>query len=181
MSTQEYFHVFEAILYGAIVTQIIVGWSKLIAERGKYNFYWGHLLATVLIFFTIAQRYFASRNMSYFDSIDNTYSFLFYIVLTPAIFFIATYQIFPKKYKGVDFRKLMIEQRASILIPFAIFILAGIVLNFIFTGQLEWYHYVPQLIFIIFFTVIYVTKSLRLFEVALVVIFLMLQYFLIYR
>lgn len=177
MSNEEYFQVFEAILYGAIVAELLIGWSKLLTEKGKYKFYWAHFLATVTIFLVVIQRYFSGRDLAHYQSIQTSYEFLFYIVLTPAIFFLAVSQMFPKRIAGVDFRILVIEKRAVFGGAFLIYLLANLFVD-LQTVENEMLRTVfVHLIFIIPFVLIIISKNLRLTEILVVLMFLMFQYF----
>lgn len=180
MSNQEYLHVFESILYGAIVTQVLVGWSKMIAEKGNYKFYWIHLLASIALFLGAIHRYFNGRELVRYDSIESSYEFLFTVVMIPSLFFISLYQIFPKSYKNVNFKELIIEKRASIFIPIGLYMLSQAIFNITFYG---WHitSYLPHLIFISIVIAILFKRSLRLIEICTIYAFIASQYYFIFE
>ncbi len=61
MPTSEYFLVFESIIFGLIVAQVLIGWNQMIALSGKYDFSWIQFFCTTAIFLAAIQNYYVGQ------------------------------------------------------------------------------------------------------------------------
>jgi len=155
MSILEYFHVFKSIFYGLIVAQLLLGWNRMISYHGKYEFYWAHFGATLVIFLAVVQTYYAES--ATLHPPQNIIDFLFTFIFIPASLFIAAYQMFPQKMEGIKMLDFVISHRWKIvgpLIAFESLTVLDVIINY---GTIEWYQWVPHTIltsFLILFGVI---------------------------
>ena len=106
---KEYFHFFESILYGLAVTQLLVGWARLIAKYGSYKGYWAHVMFTALLLLTIVQRFFVRGDLAQFNGIETSLEFFLKIMVSPLLVFVTIFLFLPERCEGVDFRALVIK------------------------------------------------------------------------
>lgn len=111
LSRKEYFHVFESILYGLAVAQLLVSWGKLIYKNGTYKGYWAHIIVTILWLLAIIQRFFARHDLSQYNGVDTSLLFFLFIVLPPILVFINILLYLPEKCEGIDYRELVLKYR----------------------------------------------------------------------
>lgn len=178
MSQDEYFHVFESILYAAIVTQIFSGWCRMIIDAGNYKFYWAHFLFSVNLLLIIIRRYMSLSELWHYEYITNTASFLFLIVLGPGLYFMSTYLTFPQKMSGVDFRQLLMERRGVIFTCGIFFLLFSAYLN---VNHMGWTFiaFVPHVVTSVVYIFLIALHSHRLLEVVCTLNFLTGVYYVI--
>jgi hypothetical protein len=120
MTRYEYFHVFEAIIYGLALTEILTGVNKMIQARKTIKVYWAHILF-VFIYITILLNHYCwlfFRNP--FDIVDSTFTFMLFVAIFPISFLLGAYQGFPKDFDNVDFKEFFNSKRKEILIPILI-------------------------------------------------------------
>ena len=112
---------FESILYGLIVSRILIQWNKMIQERGHYSFYWAHLLLTVEIFLFIVYVYLMNYSENHYAGMNEPLAFLIYLVIPPSLFTFSSYQMFPKKISNTDFREYLYTNSRIIILPLLVF------------------------------------------------------------
>jgi uncharacterized membrane protein YhdT len=124
MSSAEYILAFESILYGLIVSRILVKWNYMIQDDPPKRQYWAFWLFTVTVFLLIIYVYAVNgMNMDrHYQLMDSPKSFLFYAVLPPALFTFIVYQMFPREFKDVDLKEYILHYRARVIIPLIIYI-----------------------------------------------------------
>ncbi len=179
MSTEEYFHVFESILYAAIVTQMLVGWSKMIVEKGTYRFYWVHFLMSVDFLLFMVQRYYSFRNMSHFVDITNSLSFTIVLLLPPAAGFVTAFILFPKSMAGTDFREHLMKFRLPVGLSVIIIVGYTLYRNLTHVGSGSFMSYGPHLVFILLWAAFIIFRNLKLAAFLSVFSFVVMIYFLI--
>lgn len=111
LQAKEYFYVFETILLGIGVTQLLIGWGKLISKRDKIKFYWAHIIITIVFLLMIVQRVYVRQDLGQFDFINNSLSFLIFIVVPPSIVLFIIYIFLPDNSEEVDFKEVIIKNR----------------------------------------------------------------------
>ena len=178
MSSQEYYHVFESILYAAIVTQILFGWSKMIAERGTYQVYWLHLLITANLMLFIVQRYFSSQLFRDYELLTNSLSFLLIVIVPLALVYMGTYALFPSSCKGSDLRIIVVNSR--IIVGLGMVVMIGMTLfrNLVIMKTFSPVYYVPHTLYALLWIWFMVSRNLKLAALASVLGFLTICYFL---
>lgn len=165
MDVKEYYHVFEAILYGLIMTKLFVSWNRMIDERKSIKIYWTHILITITIFLTICARYHGQLSMLHIDQITNGISFMVYIIVLPGALYFSVHQIFPNYYENVDFRAFFKENRPYFLYPYIIYMVTQGAENF-FLDKTHWGLYAPH--FIVPFLLIPAIHSKKLWPVEII-------------
>ena len=145
MSKLEYYHVFEAILYGLIVTKLFLGWNNLIQNRKSLQVYWAHILLTLDCFLIVVIRYHNQLHMSHIEAIDTPFGFLYHVILIPGTFYFVIHQAFPREFKKTNYRELLSSERPSILYPLVIYTALNGIENVF--EQNPWWNYMPHFIF----------------------------------
>lgn len=178
MSLQEYYHVFESILYAAVVTQILFGWSKMITERGTYNVYWLHILITANMLLFIVQRYFSSQQFRDYEMLTNSLSFLLIVIVPLSLVYMGTYALFPKSCAGSDFRAIVVNSR--IIVGLGMMVMLGITVfrNLVITKSYNPVYYVPHTGYALLWIWFMISKNLKVASVASVLGFLTICFFL---
>ena len=181
MSIREYIHVFESILIAAIVTQILVGWSKMIVQRGTYKIYWLHLLITVNTLILLVQRYYSYRTFFNHELLINSLTFLVIIIIPLSLVFMSVFVLFPKSCEGVDYKEIVVKNR--IIIGLAAISIVGITLfhNIVRLGTFQFMFIVPHIILILLWAWFMISKNLRIAAIVSVFGSITLCYFLWYR
>lgn len=127
MSIEEYLLAFEAILYGLIVSRILVKWSQMANEKLS-SIYWGYTLLTVNLFLLIVNVFWANQQPQHYEGVDTPLMFLLIVVIPPSLFTFMTYQMFPQIFIGTNIRDYLIEHRNKIFIPWAIYLILQLIL-----------------------------------------------------
>jgi hypothetical protein len=117
MNRDEYFYVFESIIYGLALTEILVGLNKMIEARKSIKIYWAHLFFVFTYIATLINTYCWQYYQSPFNLVDSSFTFIIFVVIFPVSYFFAAYQGFPKDFQNVDFKVFFSERRKEILIP----------------------------------------------------------------
>ena len=186
MEEREYFLIFQVIIYAGIITQFLLGWSKMIQERGQFKVYWLHILISAHLFLATVQMYYASKSLLDLDRITNTFTFLIFGLIPLASVFIMTFLLFPKTNINVDFKGFM---RNNFRVPFAI--LSIIPLCYAIFGNfqkamlkdvLSIYEYlslIPHFLFLTMLLVLIFNKSLKYFSFVGILFISLMIYFVI--
>ncbi|NQZ75405.1 MAG: hypothetical protein HRT61_04730 [Ekhidna sp.] len=136
MSNEEYILAFEAILYGLIVSRILIKWNYMVQDDPPKKHYWAFWVFTIGIFLLIIYVFVMNKISNHYQFIVDPKTFLWYGVFPPALFTFIVYQLFPKEFKDVDLKLYLMKYRARIIIPLLVFILltllqfAGSVMDF---------------------------------------------------
>ena len=186
MTEKEYFLIFEVIIYAGIITQFLLGWSKMIKERGHFKIYWLHLLVSINVFLAVVQQYYAFKSLDSFEQITNTFTFLLIGILPLACSFVITFLLFPKTNINFDFKKYMATE---FRVPYAIFTMLPLgnstfrniqkVMSLDTIGPQEYMLFAPHLIFVILFLILIFNKSLRYFSFIGIASFALISYFVV--
>ncbi len=167
---------FESVLYAAIITQILVGWSRLISEYGTYKFYWGHLFWSIVAFMFMTQRYYTFRQFPHYELITNTFTFILIVVMIPSSFFMANWLIFPDSYKDVDFKELIVRHRFPIFLPVILAVSFTAFIN-VYEGNTGYSYWLPHAVNNGVFLIFLFNKKLIFMEIGLFIGFIAMAYF----
>lgn len=126
MSIDEYYLAFESILYGLIISRILVKWAEMFKEGQKDSFDWVYILITINVFFLIIYLYWINRQPSHYANVAGPFMFFVNVVLPPAIFTFMTYQVFPGDFSQVKQENYLIKHRKLIFIPWAIYLIYNV-------------------------------------------------------
>jgi hypothetical protein len=121
MSVEEYYLAFESILYGLIVSRILVKWSELSNEK-RASIYWAYVLLTVNLFLLIITVFWANKLPDHYEGVNSPLMFLFIVVIPPSIFTFMTYKMFPRHFVNTNLKEYLIIHRNRIFIPWAIYL-----------------------------------------------------------
>ena len=186
MTEKEYLLIFEVIIYAGIITQFLLGWSKMIKERGHYKVYWLHLLLTINVFLATVQMYYARKSLDHFEKITNSFTFIIFGLIPLASVFMITFLIFPKTNVNVDFKEFM---RREFRVPYAI--LTIVPLAYTMQRNIEkallkdtmdvdtYLSIVPHIIFAIMLCILIFNKSLKYFATWGILSFVLISYFVV--
>ncbi|WP_462248628.1 hypothetical protein [Ekhidna sp.] len=163
MSTQEYYHVFESIIYAAIVTQLLSGWYRMFSNWDSIRLYWAHSAFTIITFILVVDRYFRFQSMEHFNGVVNTATFILYIVLAPAVFYILTLLLFPTKMKGNDLKVFMLKRLRPCMIATTIYGLDITIRNLLISEH-SWTFEIPSFINISIGIILIIKPNQKLFE-----------------
>jgi hypothetical protein len=122
MSVEEYFLAFESILYGLIISRILIKWSEM-ANVKATAIYWEYIILTVNVFLLIVNVYWANRYPGHYDDVTNPLMFLLVIVVPPSLFTFMTYQMFPNEHSNRNLREYLVDHRKKIFIPWTLFMI----------------------------------------------------------
>jgi hypothetical protein len=117
MNRSEYFYVFEAIIYGLALAELLNGLNKMIVFRNTIKVYWAHLVIVMVYIELLVSQYAWEFYRSTFDLIDSAMTFLIFVVIFPISYYFGAYQIFPRSLKNVDFKAFFHSHRIAILTP----------------------------------------------------------------
>ena len=169
MTKLEYYHVFEAILYGLIVAKLFLGWNNLIQNRKSIRVYWAHILLTIDCFLIVVIRYHNQLHMSHIEATEIPFGFLYHVILIPGTFYFVIHQAFPKDFEKTDFRELILNERPSIFYPLVIYTALNGIENIL--EQNPWWNYIPHFIFCIALLPAINIKKLWLVELLSIIAF----------
>jgi len=113
----EYILAFESILYGLIVSRILIKWNMMLQERDSIKHYWAHYLLTFSVFLFIIYVYIANFDRDHYTGLTRPLPFLIFGVLPPALFTFLSFQMFPNKLKATDLKQFVMENRWKIFLP----------------------------------------------------------------
>jgi len=99
MSPTEYLIIFESIIYGIVVAQIIIGWGRMIQQRGTYKHYWAHTLFTVLFFLVAVQNFYSAQDFATYEFVFNSLSFLGFVIIAPTVVSVIIFLVIPENLK----------------------------------------------------------------------------------
>jgi len=118
MNRNEYFFVFEAIIYSIALTELLTGLNRMIINRRTVKVYWVHLVLVIVYIELLISQYAWEFYRNTFDMIESAMTFLIFVVIYPISYYFGAYQIFPKNYsEHVDFKEFFHSNRKPILIP----------------------------------------------------------------
>lgn len=105
MSQFEYLVAFESILYGLLVSKVLVSANHLLYHRRTVRFYWPHTLLLVALFIGVIQRFNARFFSPDFETVTYTYQLIFHLVIPMSLFYALFHQLFPEKSAGADLKE----------------------------------------------------------------------------
>lgn len=106
MAVEEYLLAFESILYGLIVSRILIKWSEM--ANGKASvIYWEYIILTINVFLLIVNIFWANQSPKHYEAVTNPLMFLLVVVVPPSLFTFMTYQIFPQKHHDKNLKKIL--------------------------------------------------------------------------
>jgi hypothetical protein len=120
MAVEEYYLAFESILYGLIISRILIKWSEM-ANVKTTAIYWGYIILTINVFLLIVQVYWANRYPEHYEDVTNPLLFLLVVVVPPSVFTFMTYQMFPSKHSSSSLKEYILAHRKKIFIPWTAF------------------------------------------------------------
>ena len=196
MSTVEYYHVFESILYGLALAQIFAGIGKMINHRREISFYWAYTLLIVLGTILIIRQFYTGMNSITFELVNSPIAFYLIVALNPCSWVLLTFLIFPDNFKGADFREVYQDKRKALFTLVFIQQSSQLIENIVDARLLGYYVDWPSFLefasspFFIFYVVVLTmflimdlallsSKSFRLFEtfVSLLFVFALILMF----
>ena len=197
MTTTEYFHAFESILYGIALSHIFIGLGRMISNSKSIRFYWAFNLFIAIGTVSIMRQFYTGLNSITFDIVTSPLSFILVVALNPCSFVLLAHLVIPEEFENLDFRKFYQSRRKGI---FAVLIIQQIsqVIENIVDGYLtkeyvDWpsfLSYASSTYFIVFVLILtlfivldillFFKKSFRLFETYMVILGLFVFMILIY-
>ncbi|MEP2026764.1 MAG: hypothetical protein ABJH98_05935 [Reichenbachiella sp.] len=120
MGVGEYYLAFESILYGLIVSRILIKWSEM-ANTKATAIYWEYIILTINVFLLIVNVYWANRFPEHYEAVTNPLMFLLVVVVPPSLFTFMTYQMFPNEHSNKNLKAYLIDHRKKIFIPWTAF------------------------------------------------------------
>lgn len=163
MSEDEYMLAFESILYGLIVSRILVKWSEMAKDKPK-SIYWGYILLTVNVFLLIVNIFWANRLPEHYEAVTNPLMFLLVVVVPPSLFTFMTYQMFPDEYSKTNLKEYLIIHRKKIFIPWTTFLVFQVCVLSDKIGPLE------IGVFVLLIITVFIVKSHRVIWIHLFLI-----------
>lgn len=133
MNRNEYFFVFEAIIYGLALAEMLTGLNKMIEARKTIKIYWAHLTFVLMYILILITNYCWQFYRNPFDLVDTPFTFIIFVAIYPISFFFAAYQGFPKQMEGVDFKEYFRTKKKEILIAAWVAQIAFVIQNIAFT------------------------------------------------
>ena len=120
MAVEEYFLAFESILYGLIISRILIKWSEMTNIKTT-AIYWEYIILTINVFLLIVNVYWANIYPEHYEEVTNPLMFLLVVVIPPSLFTFMTYQMFPSEHNSKNLKEYLIEHRKKIFIPWTTF------------------------------------------------------------
>ena len=178
MSIQEYYHVFETILYASVLTLLVRGWSNLILHKSEYNSYWAYTLGSIAFCVLLILKYYIFQSFEFYDEINSPFDLMILVFAPAAALLLGANIYFPTSYKNVDLKKHLLDNRYWIAlqeVTISLAIIYHVYLSNI-TSAVEIYIFTAGSIpgWILFA----ITRSLKVFEWLMVLGTLGLIYFL---
>jgi hypothetical protein len=124
MNRSEYFYVFEAIIYGLALTELLTGLNRMIIFRKTIKIYWVHLVLVFVYVELLISQYAWEFYRNTFDLIDSAMKFLIFVVIFPISYYFGAYQIFPRNVENIDFKEYFHSHRKTILTPAIVMVIA---------------------------------------------------------
>lgn len=122
MSTAEYYLAFESILYGLIISKILIKWAEMIKDKEVKSYHWAYILLTINVFCLIVYIFWVNREPEHYENIVGPLMFLLHVVIPPSIFTFMTFQMFPVKFSQMVQKDYLIKYRKNIFIPWVIYL-----------------------------------------------------------
>ncbi len=120
MAVEEYYLAFESILYGLIVSRILIKWSEM-ANVKATAIYWEYIILTINVFLLIVNVYWANRYPQHYEDVTSPLMFLLVVVVPPSLFTFMTYQMFPNEHSSRNLKEYLVDHRKKIFIPWTVF------------------------------------------------------------
>jgi hypothetical protein len=136
MTIDEYYLAFESILYGLIISRILVKWAEMFKNQGLNSYHWAYILLTINLFCLIIYMFWVNRQPQHYEHVSGPFMFLLHVVIPPSIFTFMTYQIFPDEFSGVIQKDYLIKYRKHIFIPWVIYLVYNV---YILSGNLLYF------------------------------------------
>ncbi len=133
----QYLNSFESILYGLVISHILLHVGKMISNKENIEFSRIHLLMIVVALLTVIEGYYGMyiiyKNLETdLGPIQNKWMFFLTRVTPISALFITIIQLFPSTYeKPIDFNKFIIKRESKILVLLQIVLLSIVVRNWI--------------------------------------------------
>lgn len=122
MSTAEYYLAFESILYGLIISKILIKWAEMIKAKGVKSYHWAYILLTINVFCLIVYIFWVNREPEHYENIAGPLMFLIHVVVPPSIFTFMTFQMFPNEFSEMIQKDYLIKYRRNIFIPWVVYL-----------------------------------------------------------
>jgi hypothetical protein len=174
MTSTEYLIIFESLIYGIVVTQIILGWGKMIQHRREFKVYWAYIGFTIAMFLTAVQNFYSSQDAAHYSLVFNSLTFLIFVLMQPTVISIITGIIMPDSFENLDLREHIKAEFAPIATAFGAFFAVQIPSNILQHGP-EPLFFVPHVILSVIFISFWITKKLWIFEL-LVILMLIVDF-----
>ncbi len=123
MTNEEYILAFESILYGLIISRILVKWNYMIQDDQPKKQYWAFWTFSLAIFLLIIYVFITNKIYDHYQNMVDEKTFLLYAVFPPSLFTIIVYQMFPKEFKQVDLKEYLMKYRNRIIIPLIVYMI----------------------------------------------------------
>jgi hypothetical protein len=120
MAVEEYYLAFESILYGLIISRILIKWSEMAKDQTSV-IYWQYIILTINVFLLIVNVYWANRYPEHYEDVTNPLMFLLVVVVPPSLFTFMTYQMFPNEHNSRNLKEYLVDHRKKIFIPWTAF------------------------------------------------------------
>lgn len=188
MSPVEHFQVFESILYGLTLANLLYGLGRMLKERHSIKAYWAYNLMFVAFFLLVIRQYYTGFGASTFNLVDSPASFAIFVVLNPSLYVLFSHFLIPKDYENLDLRVYALEQKSMIYILLILALVTQILEN-VFGGYAaghfstwdEFLIYASSIFFILFILILvfflvgaiygYFSKGTRFTEIYIVAYF----------
>lgn len=128
----EYLSVFVALLYGFVVAEFFLGWSKMFRKREQILFSYEHIAWTTIFFFVIVLNYYTMWfRISYLEMGFFYYLLVFVPIL---IFYFAAIYLFPE-FDGItelDLKSYFIKSNKSIIALMSLYFTLNLIISTVF-------------------------------------------------
>ena len=198
MTATEYYHTFEAILYGIALSHIFIGVGRLIANRKDIKFYWAFNLFIAIGTIAIMRQFYSGMNSVTFELVSSPLSFILIVALNPCSYVLLAYLVIPENVTDLDFKEFYQSRRKAIFTVLVIQQGSQVVENIVdghLTGQYwDWQSFgafISSGFFIVFILILTLfivvdivlifSKSLRIFEYYMCLLSLFIAFILIFE
>ena len=164
MSIEEYYHVFETILFAAVLTLIVQGWSKMILYKSDYEMYWPYLIGSISFAVAVVWRYFIFRSFTLYSVIDTPFEFLILVFIPAASLLLGANIYFPDHYRNFDIKKHLTQNAFWIGMQQNIFCII-LLYHFHLAVGLNMILILAATGPIILWTAFMITRNLKIFEI----------------
>ncbi|HCX23382.1 MAG: hypothetical protein CMB80_33045 [Flammeovirgaceae bacterium] len=167
MSKLEFFNVFQAIIYGLAVAEVLMLINRMIREYEKIKFYWAHLALIVAGLLFCVQWYVHGLRALDLNYVSTPIEFIFFNLLIPSCFYVIGHQITPPK-SEYDFEHYLLTNRKKIFLPILVYAITVSLINYLTWLDIMNAHFMSWEFEIIFHAVI--VQSLFVLGTVLVIV-----------